>query len=476
MSQHVILGAGPAGLAAIEEIRRLDPDAEITLVADERPYARMALPYLLAGDVAERQIETASEASLERVGVECRLGRRARRVDASARRVELDDGESLRFDRLLVATGSSPRRPPIPGAEAAGVHTLWTLADATAVLAEGAAPRPSAILVGAGFIGLIVLTALLRRGWRVTLVEREGHVLPRMLDRRGAALVEARLRSAGVDVQTPRTVVGIEPGPPRSIALAGGTALGADVVILSTGVRPNAELLAGSGVAIADGVRVDERCQSSVEGIFAAGDVAAGPDLLGGPPAVHAIQTTAVDHGRVAGSNMAGREVAYAGSLRMNGLEVAGLHCASLGRWQEEADTSELWAPAESVYRKLVWEGDRLVGALLVGPAEATVRWSDLGMLKGLIQSRAPLGRWRTYLEERPLDLARAFLGARAASRLVPSTVLGEPSRARRLAPSTAGPARDAGPHHADLVGTRPPGFDSLPPTPTPGIHKRPST
>jgi hypothetical protein len=171
---------------------------------------------------------------------------------------------------------------------------------------------------------------------------------------------------------------------------------------------------------------------------------------------------------------MAGPPRAYAGSLAVNILDVAGLHCASFGRWQETADTTLVWNAARPVYRKLVWDGTRLVGGIILGPVDDTTMLTDVGMLKGLIQSQVDLAEWKHYLHERPWDLRRAYVASRAASALLDRTTVGTPSQPRGFHFNNLGPRATAGPHHADLVGTRPAAFDSLPRTPTPGIYKAP--
>jgi NADPH-dependent 2,4-dienoyl-CoA reductase/sulfur reductase-like enzyme len=295
-----------------------------------------------------------------------------------------------------------------------------------------------------------------------------------MLDRRAAEAAESWLRGRGIDVHSGCSVQAIEGGRKKSLALSNGETLDANVVILSTGIRPNLDFLAGSGIRIDRGIVVDQRMQTSIAGIYAAGDVAQGPDLLGGPQAVHAIQTTAVDHGRVAGANMAGQVRDYPGSLIMNILDVAELHCASFGRWQDDGDATVVWNASRPVYRKLVWDGTRLAGGIIVGPIEDTTMLTDVGMLKGLIQSRLELGEWKPYLQDRPWDLRRVYVASRAASTLLPQTLTGSPTAPRRYRFNDLEPRTTPTPHHADLMGSRPADFDELPRTPTPGIYKNP--
>ena len=474
MSHHVILGGGPAGINAIETIRRFDSSGAITLISDERAYARMALPYFLANDIPAAQLDTGNDAYFERLQVTRKIGARATRLDGNARSVQLDTGETIGFDTLLIATGSSPVRPPIPGADGKHVHTLWTLADAVAVMESGKGKRPSAVLVGAGFIGLIILNALHKRGWKLAVVELEPQILPRMLDRRGAEAAEAWLRARDIDVYTGCNVTGIDGTRKKAVTLSDGRVLSVNLVILSTGIVPNAGFLDGSGVRVDRGVVVDARMETTLPGIYAGGDVAQGPTLLGGPPAIHAIQPTAVDHGRVAGANMAGRECVYPGSLVMNILDVAGLHCTSFGRWQETGDTTVVWNAARPVYRKLVWDGTRLVGGIILGPVEETTMLTDVGMLKGLIQSQVDLAAWKGYVNERPWDLRRAYVASGAASALIGRTTVGAATAARGFRFNDLNPGSTPSAHHADLIGTQPVGFDQLARTPTPGIYKNP--
>ncbi len=474
MPHHVIIGGGPAGINAIETIRQFDTSGAITLISDERAYARMALPYFLAREIPEGQLNIGGDDYFDRLRVTRKIGARVTRVDGGARSVHLDNGERIAFDNLLIATGSSPAHPPIPGADGKHVHNLWTLADARAVLESGKGKRPSAVLVGAGFIGLIILNALHKLGWKLSVVELEGQMLPRMLDRRGAEAAEAWLRERDIDLYTGCGVTAIDGARRKSVTLSDGQTLSVNLVILSTGIKPNVGCLNGSGVRVDQGVVVDAHMQSSVPGIYAAGDVAQGPNLLGGPPVIHAIQPTAVDHGRVAGANMAGHECTYPGSLVMNILDVAGLHCTSFGRWQETADTTVVWNATRPVYRKLVWDGTRLVGGIILGPIEDTTMLTDVGMLKGLIQSQVDLAEWKSYINERPWDLRRAYVASQAASTLLARTTVGSASQSRGVHFNNLGPRTTPSPHHADLVGTQPAGFDQLARTPTPGIYKNP--
>ena len=476
MVRHVIIGAGPAGVAAAETIRTIADDAaQIALISDEPAYARMVLPYYLAGEIPEPHVLTGDADYFAGLGVQAVSGR-VERIDTDARTLVLADGTAQPFDTLLVATGSSAQRPPIEGGDEDGVYTFWTLDDAKQVMSR-AQGTPHAVLVGAGFIGFIVLNAMAKLGWDLTVVEAEAQVLPRMLDVQGASAVEGWLTERGVAVHTGAQVQRItRNGAGLDLTLSGGADIAADLVILATGIRPNLAFLDGSGIRIDGGVIVDDRMQTNVPGIYAAGDVAAGPNLLDGSPAVHAIQPTAVDHGRIAGANMAGQEARYPGSLLLNVLDVIGLHCASFGRWHtdaaDESTVTTVWNPTRPLYRKYVWEADRMVGALFVGQIDDVTMLNDVGMAKGLIQTQQSLGNWADYVRETPTDLRRAYVATGTAQRLVSRTLLGAPARDRTYRVGGKTPPAWQKAAHAPLVGSRPSALDELPRTPTPGLEK----
>ena len=429
-TRHVIVGGGTAGMNAITTIREYDHGAsEIILVADERPYSRMVLPYYLKGSISESHVYTAPPTRLRTLGVEPFVGRRAVGVNTQASILSLDDGAELPYDNLLIATGSSPVRAPVAGADGAGVHSFWTLEQAQGVI-RGVSAGCSVAMVGAGFIAFTILNSIVELGARLTVVEIAPQVLPRMIDAAGADLVTRWLQERGVTVRTGAQLQAIEDADGgKRLRFGQGDDVTADVVIMATGIRTNLDWVNGSGVEINRGIVVDAHMRSSVPNVYAAGDVAEGRDAVTGEAALHAIEPTAMEHGRIAGANMAGQPQAYRGSLLMNIVEVLGLEIVSFGSWDDAgAEVMSSLRPQRPAYRKLLWHGDRITGAMILGPARDIWSTNDVGILKGLVQSGVSLGDWKSYLRDNLFDVKRAFIAAGATGRLLPQTVLGRPS------------------------------------------------
>lgn len=406
--RHIIVGAGPAGVIAAETLRAHDRGADIMMVGDEKepPYSRMAIPYLLVGQVEEpgtylRQ----AGAHFDDSNIQVRHAR-VDRLDVGTKSAVLEGGDRLDYDRLLIATGSHPVRPPIPGMDLPGIGSCWTLEDARRIAAR-AHPGNQVVLLGAGFIGCIVLEAMAARGVSLTVVEREQRMVPRMMDEHGGALLKRWCESKGVRVLTGVAVTGVrETGDRLALTLDSGQQIEADLVVSATGVKPNLALLQGSGIETDSGILVNDRLQTNVAGVFSAGDVAQGPVFDSERREVHAIQPTAAEHGRIAALNMLGIDTAYRGSLAMNVLNTLGLVSCSYGEWMGVEGGTQAIALDEETFRylRLEFRDDVLVGAIGLGVRE------HVGVLRGLIQSAVPLGDWQRRLMEDPNQVAAAYL------------------------------------------------------------------
>jgi NAD(P)H-nitrite reductase large subunit len=431
-TRHLIIGGGTAGMNAMRTIREEESQrSEVTLVSAERPYSRMVLPYYLDRSIAESHVFTATAKILADWGVKTHLGRRAAALDAKANACTLDDGTKVEYDDCLIATGSSAVRAPVPGSDGPGVHSFWTLDEARGVIAA-IKPGSHVVMVGAGFIAFTILNSILSLGAKLTIVEVAPRILPRMVDDAGAKLVEDWLTRHGVTIRTGARLARIEDAKGRRrLRFAGAGDIVCDVVIMATGIKTNLEWLKGAGVTINRGIVVDDHLRSSVPNVYAAGDIAEGRDLISGEGAVHAIEPTAQEHGRVVGANMAGKDVRYRGSLIINIVEVCHLDVASFGAWDDaKADAATGLRADRPAYRKLLFRGDRLTGAIILGRSSDIWTINDVGMLKGLVQSGVSLGRWKEHLKKQPFDVKPAFIASRTTSTLLPETILGRPSKA----------------------------------------------
>ena len=406
--QHVIIGAGPAGVIAAETLRRTDPSGEVVLIGDERepPYSRMAIPYLLAEDIAEPGTYLRhADGHYDKIGIEIRNAR-VTGVAPGEKSVALDGGDTLRYDRLLVASGSHTTKPPIAGVDLPGVENCWTLADARRIV-ERAKPGSRVVLMGAGFIGCIILEALVARKVELTVVELADRMLARMMDDAGGDMIKRWCEGQGVNVLTSAKVIGLEAANGAiEVSLDGAGALSADLVVCATGVAPNVDFLDGSGVEIDAGILVDHRLQTNVDGIFAAGDVAQGPAFPGGAREVHAIQPTASEHGRIAGRNMAGAATGFQGSVSMNVLNTLGLVSSSFGLWMgvDGGERAVACDPDRFKYLRLEFREDRVVGALALGLTQ------HVGVIRGLVQTQVRLGAWKDALMRDPHRVMEAYL------------------------------------------------------------------
>ena len=412
MTHHVILGAGPAGVIAAETIRKQAPADRITLVGDEpeAPYSRMAIPYLLIGNIDERGTWLRKGAThFADLRIE-QVHARADKLDAAAKTLALSNGSTLGFDTLLIATGSHPVRPPIPGMDSAGIHPCWTLADARAIMA--AATKGARVLqMGAGFIGCIIMEALAARGVQLSVVEMGDRMVPRMMGPTAGGMIKDWCEAKGVKVYTGTKVEAIEPGTPLKVKLSSGETVEADLVISATGVRPAIGFLKDSGVTCLQGVLTDEHLQTNVPGIYAAGDCAEAFDKVSGKTIVSAIQPNAAEQARVAALNMVGQRTSLRGVTQINVLDTLGLISSSFGEWAgvPGGEHVELTDRAAGKHLSLQFKDDVLVGCNSIG-------WTEhVGVMRGLVEGQIRLGEWKETLKQDPTKLMESYLATAQA-------------------------------------------------------------
>ncbi len=301
-------------------------------------------------------------------------------------------------------------QPPIRGIHTAGVHTCWTLADARAIARR--AQRGARVLqMGAGFIGCIILEALAARGVRLTVVEMGDRMVPRMMGPTAGGMIRDWCEAQGVAVRTGTRVEAIEPHAPLRVRLSDGSFVEADLVINATGVKPAIGFLEASEVRCLLGVLTDEHMQTTVPGVYAAGDCAEAFDKVSGRTIVSAIQPNAAEQARVAALNMVGRRATLRGVTQINVLDTLGLVSASFGHWQglPGGEQVELTDRAARRHLSLQFAQGRLVGCNSIG-------WTEhLGAMRGLVEGQVRLGPWQQRLLADPTQLMPAYLACAQA-------------------------------------------------------------
>lgn len=394
----VVIGGTAAGPKAASSARRINPDMDITIVTEEPfvSYGGCGLAYYIGGIVKERSRLFARSPSefRDKHSIAVFLGHRATRIDSVGRTVRVDDiasgvSRTMEYDRLLIATGASPVLPPIGGIDAPGVFSLRTVTDAEAIREYIASRRvEDAVIIGGGYLGTEVAENLIGRGIRCTIVEREQHLLPRLFDPDMARLVLEEVVKQGVMVLTgigiDRIVTGNEGAV--SAVVAGGEEHVCQMVVAATGVRPNVSLAREARIALGPtgAIRVDARMETSVRGIFAAGDCVETINLVSGRPGWYPLGSTANRQGRVAGANIAGKDKTFPGVVGTAITKVFDVAAGCTGLGDSEARESGLepvsavlTAPTQAGYYpgggtvtlKLLADAEtkRLLGAQAVG-------------------------------------------------------------------------------------------------------------
>jgi len=377
---YVIVGNGAASIGAVNGIRRYDTESRIIVVSEENvpTYGRPLISYYLAGKTTKDKMNLRPPIFYEKHKVESILGVRAESLDANKKALTLSNGDRLRYEKLLLATGGKPFIPPTKGLKGPDIYTFTTLADADALDKRCREGLSKVVVIGGGLIGLKAAESLNDRGVSVTIVELASRVLSVAFDETAGSLVTWRLGMAGIDVKTGTTVEQIKRTKERrvkGVVLANGDFVEAEAVVVAIGVVPDTALALDAGLDIDRGILVDERLRTSDPDIFAAGDVAQAKDLLHGDKRNVPIWPNAIEQGLYAGFNMAGGDKQYPGGLSMNSIGFYGLPTASVGLVNppEEGlfEVHRFLDKDREVYRKLVFQDNRLVGYVLVGDIEA---------------------------------------------------------------------------------------------------------
>ena len=363
MKKYLIIGNGIAGTTAADNIRRNDAAGEIIIVTDEDLpfYYRIRLPDLLGGRVTESELIAKNSEWYRKKNISLKLNTRITAADPQTKKVHTGVGESLAFDRLLLANGSHPFIPPVKGSDMKGVFAIHTVNDVRRVLA-GTAKLDNALLVGGGLLGLEAANALHRLGKKITVIEFFPRLLPRQLDDEGATRLQRYFEKMGFSFRLEATVREIRgSGHVEDVVLEDGTVLPAGMVIISAGVRPSLELAQMFSLKIDKGVIVNKHMQTSNPDIFAAGDVI---EFNG---KTYGIWPAAMEQGKIAGTNISGGNTTYGGTTLSNILKVAGVDLGSAGEIDIENRYKSKTVATSDIYKKVVIDNNRVIGCIMLG-------------------------------------------------------------------------------------------------------------
>lgn len=389
--RYVIIGNGIAGVCAAEAIRELDALGSITIIGDETfpPYSRPMISMVLDGSCSYEKLPVRSEGFYEDLGVTPVLGKRVSAIDVQTREVLIKDGARIPYDKLLIASGADPRTLKASNMNLANIFYMRTEAHVRAKLKALPEARKGLVL-GGGLVGFKAAYGLLKRGLDVTMLITSGYPLSMQVDETAGKIILDELLKHGLKVQVGVSVEAFE-GTDRVEAAhtSNGNRIPCDMVVIGKGVYPALSFVPRDKIAVDLGIVVDEHLETSSPGIFAAGDVAESIDIARKERWINALWPEAVEQGRIAGWNMAGRPVVYKGSLSRNVMRVMGLDVLTVGLANPpSADGYEVLTasdPRQNTYRRLVFRGDLLVGAVLINRIEQG------GVLMSLITNEVAL-------------------------------------------------------------------------------------
>ncbi len=397
----VIVGNSATAVGAIEALRAVNQSAKVLVVSEESHliYSRPLLSHYLGGEIDQVRLAYRPSDFYTRHEVTPILETRATGIDTAGRRLLTQDGNSIAYDKLLIATGGTPILPPMPGIDTQGVFSFTRRSDVESILTYlEAHGGKEAVVVGGGMIGIKATDALIKRGIRVTMIELAPRILGVALDSTASRLMTRLLEEAGVRVLTGNTVTEIHSrdGRVHSVTLREGGTIRCDLMILGIGVRPNTELVEDSDIRVNRGIVVDEYMRTSAPDVYAAGDVAEAYDLVVDMNRTVAIWPNAYRQGAIAGAHMVGIETPDAGGVAMNAIEVHGVPAISVGNSNLEDEPGHEFLTdldeRNHRYKRLVLKDNRLVGVTLVGHINRA------GIYTGLIRHKIDVGASRSAL------------------------------------------------------------------------------
>ncbi len=407
-AKYLIVGASHAGLEAMDAIRRHDAEGSIAVLTrdDRLPYSPTILPYVVSGRSVPDKVALRDEAHFARLNASLVRGAPVVGVAPDRRAVTLADGTVWNYGKLLLASGARPSMPPVDGLASVPHHVLRSMADALG-LREALSSVRRAVVLGAGLVGMHAAENLLKAGAEVTVVEMRPQVLPGYFDAEAASRIEAAFTAKGARMALGRSVAKVAAaGKGCRVTLGDGEELDADLLLVAAGVTPETAYLQGSGLAVERGIVVDSVMRTNVGDIWAAGDVAQGPDFYGPAKVVSGILPIAVEQGRIAGMDMAGDPTRkrFPGSVPLNTYSFFGNHAISVGRAAADEEGLEVHRTVNGSYLRIALKDNRLWGIAGINAV------FDAGIMWQLILRRVDLAAVKDEFLANPKDVSRRLM------------------------------------------------------------------
>jgi len=378
--EYVIVGNSTAAVGAVEGIRALDKNGNISVISNEahHTYSRPLISYLLQGKTDRERMKYRADSFYDDNGCKTVFGKNVSKIDKENKSVQLDDGASIPYDKLLIATGSSPFVPPMEGLDKVSKRFSFMSLDDANALEAAIFPEARVLIVGAGLIGLKCAEGILARVGKITVIDLAPRILSSILDDEGAKMVQTHLEKQGVEFK-----LGVSVGKftENTAELTSGEKVEFDILVTAVGVRPNVGLVKDAGGEVDRGIVVDDTMRTSIPDVYSAGDCVTSYDLSFGAKRILAILPNAYVGGRNAGTAMAGGNPPEMKSMPMNAIGFFGQHIITAGTYEGEVFEAR---DAES-YKKLFYSDDILRGFILIGNVDKA------GIYTSLIREKTPL-------------------------------------------------------------------------------------
>ncbi len=380
MKQYVIIGNGVAAVGAIEGIRKVDKDSKITVISEEKypVYCRPLISYYLENKTDPERMNYRDPDFYEKMACEVLYNKKAVSIDQINHKIKLDDGTELPYTSTCIATGSSPFVPPFEGLQTVKNKFNFMTLDDTFALEKSINKNSKVLIIGAGLIGLKCAEGLHGRVANITVCDLADRILSSILDTECADIVQRHLEANGIQFMLNDSVIQFDS---NSAVMKSGKTIGFDILVLAVGVRANTALIKDAGGEVNRGIIVNDCMETSLDGIYAAGDCTEGNDVSLGQKRVLALLPNAYMQGHTAGVNMAGGNESFDKAIPMNSIGFFGMHVMTAGTYDGELYEEK----NKNTIKRLFTKDGRLKGFILIGREERA------GIYTSLIREQTPI-------------------------------------------------------------------------------------